>query len=225
MVKTINRSIDDGLVLYLPLNEGVESKIYDRSQYTNNGNVIGTVADVWASTKDGMPFVTFDGADDYIEVPQSTDFTPAVGTLALFLKVIALTMTHETYFFNGNGASWPNLNRTIKRNSDTQRFQFVVTDQISQYKRLNIPTDFTLGQWYHLAMTFDATTITGYVDGRQILTDTTGFTIASDSQIARIGRASTNNYPSQCACYEVRMYNRILSNKEIRELSEMRRRL
>jgi len=52
---------DDSCVLYLPMNEGAGSVVYDHSRYGNNGQIIGAN---WTQGKFGKA-LSFDGIDDY----------------------------------------------------------------------------------------------------------------------------------------------------------------
>jgi len=57
---------NQGLVLYLPFMEGTGSSVHDLSKYHNNGTITGAT---WTQLPSGIWVLSFDGVDDYVEVP------------------------------------------------------------------------------------------------------------------------------------------------------------
>ncbi len=221
---TQQRSIDDGLVLHLPMNEGIGAKIFDRSQYGNHGDITGVLGDVWANTKDGMAIATWDGVGDYLEVPAAASFAIQTGTVALFAKVVSEITGHDTIIYKGDGASYPNMHYAIKLLTGSNKFMFVVADGID-YDFDTGQTPYVIGTEYHLALTFDGSTVKFYNNGRLDMFIAQTITVSTDLDLLRVGRNNGINYPCNCETYETRVYNRVLVEQEIHTLSEMRRRI
>lgn len=77
----------------------------------------------------------------------------------------------------------------------------------------------TIGQWYHLAVTFDGTTAKTYIDGA--LTNEDGFSFGSDTQAPLVIGSSTSGggNPFNGALDEVYLYDIVLSEAEILQLA------
>lgn len=82
-----------------------------------------------------------------------------------------------------------------------------------------VPVD---GNWHHLAMTFDGTTVRAYIDGT--LDDTHSYTgtIDSNDNTLKIGNAAGADWTTDGKIDDVRIYKRALSESEIKELYNQR---
>jgi len=80
------------LVGYWQLNEGSGSTASDSSGNGNDGTVVGAS---WTTSADGSGALSFDGEDDYVEVPNATSLNPASGlTLEAWVRLDTLSHKH-----------------------------------------------------------------------------------------------------------------------------------
>jgi len=84
-----------------------------------------------------------------------------------------------------------------------------------------IPVD---SSWHHTAMTFDGNQVVAYIDGVSTGSHQYNGSIDSSSGTLKIGNASGNNYTTDGNLDDVRLYNRALSEKEIKALYNIRSR-
>ena len=208
-----------GLVGYWGMDEGRATTTNDSSGNNNTG-YFATAASSPAWTS-GNPSkisgqasggaLSFDGTNDYVIVADSNslDITDAV-TISAWVKPI----------------SWPiDLMRVVYkqsysmhwRNNNTYGGFFWWSDDTSDY--FDSTTQLALGNWYHIAITYDKTTgklllylngsldktFSGYTKSMKVLTNNLGIGAGDDA--SRFSNAIID---------EVRVYNRALTAEEIR---------
>ena len=162
----------------------------------------------------------FDGADDKIDVPCSAALNSPRFTVAFWAKVSGgvdtfrspLTSRGDTpqrgycfyaddknrwSFWTGNGTRWHELHGTRV----------------------------VIGEWHHIAGTYDGTTKRIYVDGAPIASGVVTIALNTTNPL-RIGAGATEgngNYYFPGALDDVRVYGRALSVQEIKSISEKSR--
>ncbi|MAE63123.1 MAG: hypothetical protein CMJ18_02520, partial [Phycisphaeraceae bacterium] len=181
---------------------------------SNHGQVFG--AAYW-TVGQLLSALEFDGTNDYIEVPDN----------AVFHVTSALTVTAWI-----KADAWPSGHRVAvilrKGEGNPNNWQFAVKDgRVTLYldesdgDGVSADTVLNSGQWYHVAATWDGTTIKLFVDGAidngsgdaraaPILTD--------DRAIYLGGRGGTDKHDG--VLDDVRFYDRALSAAEIRVIYE-----
>jgi len=204
-----------GLVAYYSFDEGTGNIAYDISGNGNNCTIYGAK---WTKGKYGSA-LQFDGVDDYVDIPDSTDFTfdaTTSFTIEVWMKTsyvgygaIVSNYSGTTEFFrvytdaNGIGFDFRDANGN---------FVDVNPSGTGSWKYLN-------GGWHHIVAKRDVSTGKAYVfvDAKLIksVDDITNTVIDSDSNL-RIGRNVNGIYPFHGTIDEVRIYNRVLSPEEIR---------
>jgi hypothetical protein len=141
-----------GPVAYWKFNEGQGMVAYDTTDNNNDGIISGTT---WASGKYGSA-LSFDGVNDSVDVPHSSNLCPESITVSGWIKPISDGTRHILL------AKW--FGYTVEVNSDgTVKWglngaggtQYFGTKKIS------------FGEWHYLVGTFDAVTKkqTVYIDG------------------------------------------------------------
>jgi len=200
---------DPSLVLWLPFREAQGNTVYDLSGYGNNGTIYGAQ---WVQTELGWA-LSFDGVDDYVEVPRSVSLEPSYITVELWVQVndygVLLAKRELTapskagYLFHGGG---------------DYSIRFRVYDSNGESKEAVGPF-LTPNTWYHLVGVYDGSRVIIYVNGEKYLGPSmTGSILHSDDSLL-IG---AQHYNGAIGGYlhgtiaEVRIYNRALSEEKIK---------
>lgn len=217
--------LSDGLVAYYPFNGNAN----DESGNGNNGTIHGATP---TPDRFGNPSsaYSFDGADDYIFVPDSDslDLT-TTGTLAAWVNIpngakddltaVVAKMIHSS----GGGVSYELLNRLVGH--DEGVYQTIAGDAHDGSSNTSAYYfhDMSDGKWHHLAFTWDGPEGKMYIDGQDATESAdsgTGAMVSSfDLYIGRYFYTPHNTWYSwDGSIDEVRIYNRDLSADEVRGL-------
>jgi len=196
-----------GSVLYYPGYPGTGSTITDFSGSGNNGTIANAI---WRRLPSGLWYLEFDGTDDYVDTnPIVPDFDEeSIVSIEIWAQVltgcgentyiIALPESSSTngvdLRWGGNTIYWDLFTHADSSSTD-------VTSAIS------------LNTWYHLALTYDGTTLIGYKDGASIGSHdvTVGTGIKHALKRLSIGSLSSTNYESKSRSTIVRIYDSPLS--------------
>jgi len=155
----------------------------------------------------------FDGVDDYVEIPHS----PSLNLYPNF------TLEYIARWHSWTGIDKP-LDKTKsssegwshRYNADTRKFGF--WDPVNTWTESD-PVDLELLRWYHITVTYNGTVLSFYINGKLLTAVTVNIpsTIDSDESL-RIGGGGLPVYPQPMngEIAFVRIYNRPLSEKEIR---------
>ncbi|MFX0183436.1 MAG: lectin-like protein [Candidatus Hodarchaeota archaeon] len=201
------------LILYLSMNEGSGTTVYDLSGNDNDGTVYGAT---WSTSGKFRDTLEFDGVDDYVEAP-----SPSMTSGQLSVSV-------WVYYNYTPDPSAGYSDGIICQDDFTSRiFQLSTIEGKFAWHRWTGIEDDVLStneieahRWYHVAVTFDGTTHRLYVDG--ILNDQqTGDIVFNETvqiNIGRIGHGDGWAYFNG-KIDEVRIYNRSLSTTEVKHLA------
>jgi len=221
-VKAQLKPVTDGLVSYWSFDaNAVTPKTAKDVWGSNHGSIEGEPQLVDGKVGKALEF---NGVDDYIEVPHdaSLDITggitveawvrgaDAVGYKATFRTILAKDV-HQSQPY---GFYWDNVNGEL---------EFVINDAGS---RLTVPFDYAgkVGEWVHVAATYDEKEIKIYADGdmlqskdisKPLITDDASLWIAYDGDFNDPDGMIDRYFPG--AIDELRIYNRVLSEKEIQQ--------
>jgi len=204
---------DENLVGYWALNEGSGDKAYDGSGKGNHGTLRNMEEADWINGISGQ-CLNFDGLDanEYVNVPDnnSLDLT-TTGSVSLWVYIDSYNSgVYPNIIRKGNVGGWPNLAYSIWIYSN-YGIKFY-TRSATGTNDLSIGKPST-GKWHHLVMTWDSTTLKGYVDGSLVNSmDNTHPPIANEYAL-RIG---DNNYDGKID--EVRIYDIPLTAQEVKAL-------
>ncbi|TWU57012.1 Soluble aldose sugar dehydrogenase YliI precursor [Rubripirellula tenax] len=218
-------TIDNGLIGYWKLNEAsTTSPIVDSSSNGNNGSALNFVApngptsDVPEIDGANPGAFDFDGVNDVIQVGESESLRLTEGTYSQSLWIRPTSGTNVFRGVIGYQAG----------STAGQRYPFVYTygDAIyagfgtggNTWKGVIADNVLDIGQWNHIAVTFDGTAMTLFVNGEQVSANSN---FAGSRPTTAYGRlnigAVNNNFLGQID--EVRMYNRSLTSLEVDVLS------
>jgi len=205
--------VPDGLVLYLPMLSGRGGTVLDHSGYDNHGTIYGAK---WTKEDFGWA-LEFDGVDDYVDCGSASSlaFTGQI-TLAAWVRT-----TTTGYFQRVIGYDTPADPRYLLFIGDINTGGFYISDGVT-FRALLGNTIITDGKWHHLCGVFDGTEATLFLNGRMDLLPTSAtlnnFT-ASGCYIGAYSYGTPTDFYSG-SISEVRIYNRGLSDAEIRLLYE-----
>lgn len=194
---------DSGLVGRWHFDEGAGNIAHDSSGYHNDGTVYGAS---WTSGRFGKA-LSFDGVDDYVEVPNSHSLDLDRVTLEAWIYVT--TNTVGTIVRKGPTYSDRVYGLDIGYAGVRKLFGFVVLGSTSgpaltAYGSTSLATN----MWHHVAMVYDGTKVRIYADGALDGESSTQTGMISDNlQPLRIGA-----YPGQFQgkIDEVRVWNQAL---------------
>jgi hypothetical protein len=213
-----------GPISYWKFDEGSGTTAYD-SAGTNNGTVYGAT---WTTGRiDGA--LNFDGVNDFVRVPnnQGQQITTNQITLSAWIKLDAdvgntlrgiiceqgdwgrnyIILWGLEIFGDGYGGSGGN------------QLVFLDSDGQTAYHTCMSPTDLNLNQWYHVAVTDNAGVILIYLDGEPDWSCDKGYGIPSNiTAPIFIGAIRPEMYSFFGTIDDVRIYDRALSDEEIRQL-------
>jgi len=199
-----------GLVLHMTFDSGTieGSTVKDLSAHRNHGTIYG------ATSVDGKfgKALSFDGEDDYMEVPYHSSLTPSKITVATWVKPTTLADAKEIV-----GRGWNKEGYTLRWNADGS-IDFMIGNGVKWYGEGGHPVDaVTEGAWYFVVGVFDENTAKLYVNAEENWSEEAEITRSTSTLDLRIGDSAGDpcNRHIEGIIDEVRIYNRALSAEEI----------
>jgi hypothetical protein len=194
---------DPDLVVYLPMDEGEGDKVADASENGHDGTIVGSVE--WIDGKYGRA-VELTAEGDEIQIP---DDEALDGLEAMTVEVWVRQDNHQATGVIQKGDNWPNMSYLLQPWSD-QQIYFGVRDTGS--RAITKPGDYPLGEWYHLAGTYDGKTLKVYINGEEKAAAPAPVDTVPDTvQPLQVGNRLIG------AIDEFVMYSRALTEDEIRK--------
>jgi len=186
----------------------------DTSAYGNQGAYTNGVALATSTTvpSDGAISAKFDGANDYVAIPNEAtfDITGAV-TVACWIKVDVFDADFQAIVCKGNTA-W-----RLAREGATNFVQFACTGLT--INKVVSTTSINDGQWHHVAGVYTGSQLLIYIDG--VLNNSVSATgaIALNNYAVEVGRnGEVAGREFDGAIYNVVVYNGALPNYAIQAL-------
>lgn len=192
-------------------NEGIGTTVGDASGQNNTGTLNGPV---WTSTGKYGGALTFDGVNDFVNVPDANSLDLTTGmTLSAWVRPTTLGNWRQvllkerpnglTYGLYGTGGTGNRPNSTISVGGVD--------------REVNAPaaSALTVNTWAHLAVTYDGTTMRIYVNGTQVATRAQTGAMATSSNALKIGGNAIWGEWYAGQVDEVRVFNRALTAVEI----------
>ncbi|MDM8536732.1 FG-GAP-like repeat-containing protein [Desulfobacterales bacterium HSG17] len=159
--------------------------------------------------------LTFDGADDYVEIAYSAEINPSVFSVEVWAKVTFTTGNYQSVITSRDAAFSMGYMFYI---DPANKWQLWIGNGIGTtgWESLVGP-DIVLNKWTHLAAAYDGTTMSFYVNGVNAGSKAAGFS-ANTSKPLRIGAGTTEGAPQlfyNGQIDEVRVWNKVLTQTEI----------
>lgn len=199
-------SLQKGLVLDMPLTtKHMKSStvVSDRTPYGNDGTVVGATV--------GSQYTSFDGSDDYVDLPSDLGYDSEISAFAWFKKIGSPSGGYHIIFGGGE------LEISIPTSGAIRTGIYTDARYVS-----NHGSGLLDGNWHLVGFTFNGSNKSSYIDGEFVgqQTGITGDLISSFSN-RRIGRfGSSTAYYTNGSISNVKIYNRALNEDEIKLLYE-----
>lgn len=210
----------DGLVSYWPL-DSVESGTAEDTVGTNDGTPNGGVSATNGQVGDAA---SFDGTDDYVEVPDdsSLDLTDTL-SLAAWVRP-ASSQDSYARIMSREQSGIGNRQYNLGLDPSATQPRTIVDTVSSNSVEVSGTVTITDNDWHHVAMTFDRNdAVRLYVDGGQV-----DNTAVSDSLVSRsspVVLGSPAQLPGKLLFKgridDARIYDRALSGQEITDLYDV----
>jgi len=206
---------DVSQVLYLPFDHDDGAYARDRSGYRNHGTIYGATG--VAGEIGGA--LDFDGVDDYVEVADdpSLDLIDAV-TLAAW--IYARSFPAEGAYDEIIDKEWTTSYRMHLRTETGPVTYLGCGVRLTLFN--DDTTPLSLNTWYHVAVTYDREYLRLWVNGVNVKSLAKTESMVADTYPVRIGSYRGIDEFFHGIIDEVRIYNRALSQSEIKRLMYLR---
>lgn len=218
--KSIEAPLARGLVGYWKFEEGKGNLTADASGNHNNGTVTGAE---WTTSRDGTG-LSFNGMEDFVDIPDRMRISDAL-SISIWFKVTGKTRNWGRVISKGwiKGESpWTTYAIMLDdREMGEQRAKFQASLTNDQFSEVFSTTQFKVDQWHHVVGVFDGpkARIAIYVDGvKESEIAAKNKTVVQSPTSVRIGDDPTTKEKQKCVVDEVRIYNRPLSDAEVKSL-------
>jgi hypothetical protein len=222
-LKCIEAPLANGLVGYWKFDEGKGNATVDSSGNHNNGTIVG--AD-WVQGREGSG-LSFNGAEDFVDIPDkpSLHVSDAL-SISLWFKNMGKTRDWGRLISKGwpkYEAPWSSFALTMDNGAEgNQKMGFSTAASADKASGVGSKSAFPItGQWHHVVGVYDGakSRIAIYVDGvKEDEQQAANATITATNVGVRIGDDPTTKEKHKCIIDEVRIYNRPLSDAEVKSL-------
>jgi hypothetical protein len=215
----IDNDVTSGLVAHWKFDEyegTTSTTTYDSSGNSNNGTLINGPTRA-SSTCKISNCLSFDGTDDYVNVPRSSSYETSNITITAWVFLNNTTANHELVRKQAAGGSGFDL-----RWENGAQVRFWVKAGGS-WDNIEINrSKISAGNWHHIAAVYNTVTMKLFVDGVEegSKIHSVGGNIQYDSADLHIGsgRPEDASYNMNGKIDEVRIYNRALSTDEVKQI-------
>lgn len=189
-----------------------------------DSTIIGSGSSVKLTATGGTSFasnaISFDGVNDYVNIPHSAALDPAVLTVETWFNIPAFPTGGDTrrWIVNKNTHEWTQGHYSLT----------LMNNQVGAYLNIGggstnvksatstIPGGISINTWYHLAMTYDGVTLKVYLD--------TALVASTTVNLARVAGTGPINIGARCDKYnytniitdEVRIWNVVRTAAQIK---------
>jgi len=199
--------LSQGLVLHLPMDEGVSTKVFDQSEHQNNGTINGAS---WANGKFGKA-LDFDGTNDNVTVTRSPSLNLGLSSFSLCAWIN--TTDSEGDIIN----NWDGSNGCFLLMVYNAKLRGHIA-MSGNANAIDSPSNVNDGQWHFVYQVVDGTKIYLYIDGVLVNSQTLSGIKSGIQNNVIIGERLTSGTNLDGIIDEVRIYNRALSAEEVRTL-------
>ena len=201
-----------GLSAAYGFNEGAGSTTVDSSGNGNHGTLSGAT---WTTQGKFGNAVSFNGTNNFVTVPDAATLDlGATGTVEAWVKLAAVNRWNGV-IAKGNANSDDAQNYAIEID-DTNHVRCGLGNG-SSFRVLVSTATLAVNQFYHLACTWDGTTLSVYINGALNTSTAQALTPAGNTAPLSIGQFGGNSDRFSGVIDEVRLYNRALTLAQIQQ--------
>lgn len=212
-ISTAQANTRDGLVLWWKLNETSGTTALDSSRNGITGTLTSGPTRALGKDNNG---VKFDGSDDVIvSASNSLLELDSNRTMALWLNINSHSGTYKTILSIGQ-LSCCGVEYYINHDDEFSSNKIFVqhSGRTGQTGAITV----TPGLWAHIAWTYDGTTSKIYVNGVQDVSAAMSPPVSEYSDVLHAGAGEGPTRPMTGILDDIRVYNRALSAKEVKDL-------
>jgi hypothetical protein len=203
-----------GLVLRIAMDEGSGSIAYDSSGYNNHGTLYNNP--VWVDGKFGKA-LNFNGSIKYVSVPDSNSIRANEITISAWVNLFVLNS--DNIIMNKRHSLTAYAFRSYYLNiAPNNTVRFTISTNTTNSTNLYSSSTLTDNVWYHITAVYNGTAMKIYINGILDSQVSKNGTIVYDSNSLRIGSFDGSNGLFNGIIDEIRIYNRTLSDEEIKQL-------
>ena len=198
----------DDAILNWKFEEGKGATVADASGKDNNATLSNEPT--WGEGKVKGAIVFDSGKSSYAAVANVNGFTAgnSAHTIAAWVKVAKLPETRAWILLFGNEGDG-SQHWLINSTGETQ---------FGAWGGNQVKPKLEVGAWKHVAVTFDGTTLIGYLDGQQVEKTEATFNVQGCPLTVAQTHNGENGFDGQFD--ELRIYARALSDKEVADLAK-----
>jgi len=204
--------VDNGLVGHWSFDEGSGTTAHDSSGNNNHGTIHGAS---WTDGKFGKA-ISFDGVDDYVEVPDSPSLkiTDAI-TIAAWVKFEEVPVeAYELLMKYGSYITYAYVSKPEGVSFNFGRFNGGIFDHLGMYASLPY---LPYSQWHYVVWVYNSSGYTAiYVNGNLYASTTE---MSGKMDISSDNFEINGRWLHKGLVDEVRIYNRTLSRAEIKAIA------
>ncbi len=205
----------DGLLAYYRFDEGAGTSAADASGNGNNGTLFN--GPVWTTGKINSA-LSFDGVNDYVEVPNSASINPVnFVTVSAWIYPTAPGQSNDSKIIVKRHQTLANDNYSLGFTSGSRPEARIVIG--GSMKSIYGPV-LSLNAWHHLVGVYNGSTLKLYVNGTEVNSIAASGSLDTSTYPLRIGTRAVDpvNRYFKGSIDEVRVYNRALSEQEVQSL-------
>jgi hypothetical protein len=206
--------ITSGLVGWWKFDDGSGTTAVDSGSGGNNGTLSGGTLPTWVGGHIGSNALSFPGADSYVAIG-ATPVTSGNLTIAAWINITA-SVFFDTIFTAPD--IFNNMIYGVRLNGAGTAIQLLFDEGGAGQTVVNGGTSLSTSTWTHVAATYDATTLTLYING---VSDGSSASAAYGTPVAiRIGAAGLGSLSKYFngLIDDVRLYSRALTPADITAL-------
>lgn len=212
----LNRGL---LSWWLSLPQGGKGNTFFDIAGKNHGTL--TNGPTWvANTRSGAigPALDFDGSDDHVLVPNTTQLEPSTVTVCGWFRMRAWS-GYDNLIGKSNSV-WSRGFALVAHPESSGRIGFFINNYTSGGLAYIAQSSVSLDRWYFLCGTYDLANVRFYVDGIEAASSAfstaINYTLTTDGFF--IGRNHSSLSAPNCVAADFRIYNRALSASEVWQL-------
>jgi len=220
----LKEGLYDNCVLYLPMTRNLRAGInddnttvYDRSNFGNHGTIYGAV---WQSLGSGKSVLSYDGVDDYVDCGKDESLNVGSGdfTITAWIKLTSDGINTVAGKKGSNYGASPGYMLTV----DDGVLYFTMGDGSNSFKSSGF-AGVNDGQWHFVAGVRNGSIAYVYFDEQNKSDDCSAIGDVNNDRNFYVGRKGYVGNFFNGTIDEVRIYNRALSEEEIKRLYELTR--